>query len=237
MAQTSNEGYRVRVRELPSSERPRERLRDLGAAALTNAELLAIILRTGSARQDVLSLAQSLLVRHGGLGGLSRLSFADLLQEPGLGEAKASELQALFQLSLRLATLETQEKPVIKSPHDVYALLGPEMSTLEQEHLRVIMVTTRNQIIGMREVYIGNVRASLVRPAEVFKDAIRNNAPCIILVHNHPSGDTIPSGEDILLTRQIIRAGRLLDVEVLDHLIIGDRKFLSLKSLPSWPTE
>jgi DNA repair protein RadC len=176
-----------------------------------------------------------LLTRHGGLGGLAKLSFDDLTHEPGLGEAKAAELQALFQLALRFATLEPQERAAVHSPQDVHALLGAEMALLEQEHLRVLMVNTRNQVLGIREVYIGSVKAALVRPAEVFRDAIRSNAPSIIVVHNHPSGDPSPSTEDIILTKGLVEAGKLLDIEVLDHIVIGDRRFVSLKSQGLWP--
>jgi DNA repair protein RadC len=228
---TTRSEYNVRIRELPSSERPRERLRDLGANALSTAELLALILRSGTSDLSVLSLAQSLLQKHGGLGGLARLSFSDLVRERGLGEAKAAELQAAFQLALRLRELDPQERFVIRSPMDVDALLGVEMMLLDQEHLRVILVNTRNQVMAVDEVYKGNVSTALVRRAELFREAIRQNAPSIILVHNHPSGDPSPSPDDVALTREVIAAGRLLDIELLDHVVIGDRRFASLKQL------
>jgi len=227
----SKSEYNTRIREIPSSERPRERLRDLGAQALSSAELIAIILRTGSAEQNVISLAQSLLSRHGGLGGLARLSFAELKREKGLGEAKASELQALFQLALRLNALQPQDRPTVRSPADVNALVGAEMALLDQEHLRVILVSTRNQVLAISEVYKGNVSQALARPAELLREAVRHNAPSMILVHNHPSGDPSPSPDDVGLTKVVIEAGKLLDIEVMDHIIIGDRRFVSLKQL------
>jgi DNA repair protein RadC len=235
MEQPSSPVYNLRIRELPSSERPRERLRDLGAHALTTSELLAIILRTGYAKRDVLSLAQSLLHDHGGLGGLARMSFSDLVNEPGIGEAKAAELQALFQLALRLGALAPEERPYIRSPQDVHGLIGAEMALFDQEHLRVLLINTRNQVLAIREVYIGNVNSAFVRPAEVLREAVRQNAPSIIVVHNHPSGDPAPSPDDIVLTRQLVQAGDLLSIEVLDHVIIGDRRYSSLKSLGLWP--
>jgi DNA repair protein RadC len=221
--------YNTRIRELPASERPRERLRDYGADSLSTAELLAIILRTGSTQQSVLNLATSLLARNGGLGGLARLSFADLVRERGLGEAKAAELRAAFELARRLNALLPEDRPVVRQPGDVMTLLGGEMSLLDQEHLRVLLVSTRNQVMGVHEVYIGNVGASYVRVAEVFREAIRQNAPCLIVVHNHPSGDPEPSADDVALTKLLIDAGKLLDIELLDHVIIGDHRYASMK--------
>ena len=231
MERSANSEYNVRIREIPSSERPRERLRDLGAAALSTAELLAIILRTGSARQSVLSLASSLLARHGGLGGLARLSFADLVRERGVGEAKAAEMQATFQLALRLNALQPEERPFVRSPEDVNALLGGEMALLDQERLRVLLLNTRNQVLAVNEVYKGSVSTALVRTAELFREAVRQNAPSVILVHNHPSGDPSPSPDDVVMTKQAIEAGTVLGIELLDHVIIGDRRYASLKQL------
>ena len=231
MERSANSEYNVRIREIPSSERPRERLRDLGAAALSTAELLAIILRTGSARQSVLNLASSLLARHGGLGGLARLSFADLVRERGVGEAKAAEMQATFQLALRLNALQPEERPFVRSPEDVNALLGGEMALLDQERLRVLLLNTRNQVLAVNEVYKGSVSTALVRTAELFREAVRQNAPSIILVHNHPSGDPSPSPDDVVMTKQAIEAGTVLGIELLDHVIIGDRRYASLKQL------
>ena len=235
MAQPSRPEYDTRIREIPTSDRPRERLRDLGARSLTNAELLAIVLRTGSAKQSVLSLAGSLLARRGGLGGLAKLSFAELTQEPGLGEAKASELQAIFELGRRFNALQPEDRLFVRAPSDIYTLLGAEMELLEQEHMRVVLVNTRNQVMSVSEVYKGNVGSALVRPAEVFRDAVRQNALSIIVVHNHPSGDPAPSPDDVALTRTLGAAGKLLDIELLDHVIIGDHRFASLSQLGMWP--
>jgi DNA repair protein RadC len=227
----SNPEYNTRIREIPASERPRERLRDLGPQALSNAELLAIVLRSGSTQQSVLNLATSLLARHGGLRGLARLSFSDLLRENGIGEAKAAEIQATFQLALRLNALQPEERPYVRSPADVNNLLGAEMALLDQEHLRVLLLNTRNQVMAVTEVYKGNVSSSLVRTAEVFREAIRQNAPSIIVVHNHPSGDPSPSPDDVSLTKTLHQAGALLQIELLDHIVIGDKRFASLKQL------
>ncbi len=223
--------YNTRIREMPATDRPRERLRAHGAESLSNAELLAILLRTGAAGQSVLSLATGLLSRHGGLGGLARLSFSELVSQRGLGEAKAAELRALFTLAGRLRALEAGERPIVRSPADIMAILGAEMSVLEQEHLRVVLLTTRNQVIATPEVYKGNVNSSLVRIAEVFKEPIRQNAPSIVLVHNHPSGDPSPSADDVLLTGEVIKAGKLMGIEVLDHVIVGEGRHCSLKEM------
>jgi DNA repair protein RadC len=229
--QPSRTEYHVRIRELPSTERPRERLRDHGANALSTPELLALILRTGSGKLSAIDLATSLLSRHRGLGGLSRLSYSDLTREHGLGPAKAAELQAVFQLALRLQQEQPEEKPIVRSPVEVYALLGAEMALLDQEHLRVLLVNTRNQLMATNEIYRGSVATALVRVSEVFREAIRQNAPNVILVHNHPSGDPSPSPDDVTLTKQVIDAGKLLNIEVLDHVIVGERRYASLKQL------
>jgi DNA repair protein RadC len=228
---STNPQYNTRIREIPASERPRERLRDLGAGALSTAELLAIILRTGSTDQSVVNLATGLLARHGGLGGLTHLSFADLVRERGLGEAKAAELQAVFALAQRIQALQPEERAVVRSPADVYNLMGLEMSLLEQEHLRVLLLNTRAQVMAVTEVYKGNVSSALVRTAELFREAVRQNAPSLILVHNHPSGDPTPSPDDVTMTKQALEAGALLQIEMLDHVIIGDSRFQSLKAL------
>jgi DNA repair protein RadC len=223
--------YNTRIRELPASERPRERLRDLGPQSLSNAELLAIIMRTGTASQSVLSLATSLLAKHQGLGGLARRSFSELKSERGVGEAKAAELLAVFTLAHRLNALQPEDRATVRSPADVMALMGGEMGFLDQEHLRVLLVNIRNQVVGIDRVYVGSVNTAQVRTAELFKEAVRQNAPSIIMVHNHPSGDPSPSAEDVALTKQARLAGEILQVEVLDHVVIGDRRFASMKQL------
>jgi DNA repair protein RadC len=230
--QKSRSEYNTRIRELPSSERPRERLRDLGARSLTTAELLAIVLRTGVGGQSVLSLADYLLKKHNGLAGLSRLSFTDLVHERGLGEAKAAELLATFQLAQRLNSLQPQERAVVGSPQDVYNFIGAQLAVLDQEELHVILLNTRNQVLGEQLVYKGSVNQSLVRAAEVLREAVKQNAPSIIVVHNHPSGDPQPSPDDVAMTKTVLEAGKLLDIELLDHVIIGDRqRWASLKQL------
>lgn len=221
--------YHVMIRDMPTAERPRERLRDYGPTALSTAELLAIILRTGTNKESVLSLSARLLARHGGLAGLARISFPELCAEHGLGEAKAAQLKAALELGRRLITAQPQERALVRSPQDVANLLMPEMAFLEQEELRVVLLNTRNQVVSVGEVYRGSVNSAQVRVGEVLREAVRQNCPAMIVVHNHPSGDPAPSSDDVAVTRQIVEAGRLLDIDVLDHIVIGHQRFVSLR--------
>ncbi|MBI2863250.1 MAG: DNA repair protein RadC [Chloroflexi bacterium] len=221
--------YHPLIRDLPQEERPRERLRDFGPNSLSTAELLAIILRTGARAESVVNLSARLLMHYGGLGGLMRATFDDLCHIHGLGEAKVAQLKAALELSTRVLREDVQAMSYVKSPRDVANLLMVEMGYLEQEHLRTVLLSTKNQVIATPEVYKGSVNSSLIRVGEVFRDAVRHNAAAIIVVHNHPSGDPTPSPEDIRVTTEIAKAGKLLDIEVLDHLIIGQQRFVSLK--------
>jgi DNA repair protein RadC len=221
--------YHPGIKALPAHDRPRERLYYQGPAALKEEELVAIILRTGTRDAPVLELARRLLSHYGGLGGLARVSASELQRYPGLGMAKAVELQAALELGRRLGGLHPEARPQVRSPADLANLLIPEMAYLEQEHLRVVLLNTKNQVLAAPEVYVGSLNTSVVRVAELFREAIRQNAAAVIVVHNHPSGDPTPSNEDVQVTRQIAEAGELLDIEVLDHLVIGHQRYISLK--------
>jgi DNA repair protein RadC len=221
--------YHLRIKELPPSEQPRERLRDYGAAALSDAELLAILLRVGVAGTNVVQLAQQLLVERGGWSGLLRSDYADLCRRHGIGEAKAAALKAALEIGRRLLLTDQEQRVQIKSPSDVAQLLMLEMSHLDQEHLRTVLLDTKNRVQGITTVYVGSLNSSLVRVGEVFKAALMRNSAALIVVHNHPSGDPTPSPEDVLVTREIVAAGLLLDIEVLDHLVIGHGRFVSLR--------
>jgi len=218
---------------MASDDRPRERLAKYGAANLSNAELLAIIWRTGSSgkeRESVLSLAQKALSQFRSLGGLAKASIRELCQLSGIGEVKAIELQAALELGRRLAVSVPEERPAIHSPREVVNLVYSEMALLEQEELWLLLLNSKNQVLAVRRIYRGMVNSSSVRVAELFKAAIRENAVSIIITHNHPSGDPSPSPEDIRVTAEAVRAGELLDVEVLDHIIVGGReRYVSLK--------
>jgi DNA repair protein RadC len=221
--------YQPLIRELPSQERPRERLKKYGAASLSNAELIAIVLRTGAASESVLNLSAKLLARFGGLNGLSKAGFGELCSERGLGVAKASQLKAALELGRRLLSTQPEERISVRSPQDIANLLQAEMAFLEQEELRVVLLNSKNHVLSTPQLYKGSVNTSLIRVSELFRDAVRENCPALIAVHNHPSGDPTPSPEDIQITEQMVKAGKLLDIEVLDHVIIGRQGFISLK--------
>jgi DNA repair protein RadC len=215
-----------RITDLAVSERPRERLIQLGAGSLNNAELLAILLRVGVPGENAV---QRLLQAFGGLRGLHQASLDEVTAQRGIGEAKAAAIKAAIELGRRLSLESPDERPTIGSPADAAALVQFEMGALEQEHLRVMILNTRNQVLDIEEIYHGSLNASMVRVGEVFRPAVRRNAASIVVVHNHPSGDPTPSPDDIAVTRAMIEAGRLLDIEVLDHLVIGQGRYISLK--------
>ena len=232
MAQSAQVRYSPMIRDLPPSERPRERLKSFGPSSLSNVELLAILLRTGVTGEGVVSLAGRVLSRFRGLAGLARASYSELCDERGVSEAKACQLLAALELGRRYASLQPEETPVISSARDVANLLMGEMSFLEQEHLKVVLLNTKNQVMGISQVYIGNVNTSVIRGAEIYRPAIRQNCPAIIVVHNHPSGDPTPSAEDVVVTQELVEAGKLLDIELLDHIVIGNgNRFTSMKEL------
>jgi len=222
-------GYNPTIKELPSSERPRERLLHYGAGALSTAELLAIILRTGTRDENVVRMAQRLLAVFDNLAGLARANSAELMAEKGLGPAKVTQLKAALELGRRLLVESPDERPQVRSPADAANLVMSEMALLEQEHLRVMLLDTKNRVLETPTVYIGSLNTSLIRVGELFREAIRANCASLIVLHNHPSGDPTPSPEDVAVTRQIVKAGEMLDVDVLDHLIIGHQRFVSLK--------
>lgn len=207
-----------------------------GPAALSDAELLAIILRTGSPKLNVLEVAGQLLGRFGrgedsssALARLSEASIQELSRQPGVGQTKAIELKAAFELGRRLVTARPADRPQVRSPQDVHNLLRADMERLDQEHLRVVLLNTKNYVLGVQEVYRGSLNSAQVRVGEVFREPIRHNCAAVIVVHNHPSGDPTPSPEDVQLTRQLVEAGQLLDIELLDHLVIGRPGFVSLR--------
>ena len=217
------------IKELPSREQPRERLQIFGPAALADAELLAILLRTGYKGHNVLQLAQRILQEFQGWTGLQRASFEELCATHGLGTAKAAQIKAALEIGRRLLLATPEQRIQITTPADVVSLLQIEMSHLEQEHLRTIILNTKNHVLKIETITVGTVNSTGVRIAEVFREAIRLNAAAIIVAHNHPSGDPSPSPEDILITKQLIQAGELLDIEVLDHLIIGQGRWVSMR--------
>jgi DNA repair protein RadC len=218
-----------RITDMAAAERPRERLAYLGPQALNTAELLAILLRVGVKGENAVEVGQRILQTFGGLRGLHKASFDEVQAQRGLGEAKAATIKAAIELGRRLSLEAPEERPSIHSPADVAALVQFEMSVLEQEHFRVMLLNTRNQVLDIVELYHGSLNSSMIRVGEVFKPAIRRNAASVIVIHNHPSGDPSPSNDDTVVTKSIVTAGTLLDIDVLDHIIIGQKSFVSMK--------
>ena len=221
--------YSPMIRDLPIDLRPRERMAYAGPGALSTTELLAIILRMGGRGENVIRMSERLLTKFGGLAGLAQASHDELCLEKGIGEAKATQIKAALELGKRLLATAPHERPQVRSPADVANLLMLEMGLLEQEHLRTVLLDTKNVVQRVVNVYSGNLNTAVVRVGEVFREAIRSNCASIIVVHNHPSGDPTPSPEDVRVTEQIVEAGRLLDIDVLDHLVIGRNRYVSLK--------
>ncbi|HYO42258.1 MAG TPA: DNA repair protein RadC [Candidatus Limnocylindrales bacterium] len=217
------------VRDLPAAERPRERLAMRGPGGLSAAELIAVIWGTGAAGYSALELAEEALARHTSVGALARASDAELAGIPGIGAAKAARLAAAFELGRRSVSDWPVGGWTIRSPRDVADRLMVEMGRLEREELRVLSLNAKNVVRRVSHVYMGNVSASLVRVGELFRDAVRLDASGVVLVHNHPSGDPTPSPDDLHLTAEAIAAGRLLDVDVLDHVVIGHDAWVSLR--------
>jgi len=215
------------LKDLPLVDRPREKLQRLGSAALNDTELLAILLGSGTKDMNVLELAGRLLKRHGGKA-LPKLSVDELKAIKGVGVAKACQLVACFELARRLLAKEDEGEAVIREPQDAYTLTK-DLQAAKKEHFVVLYLDARNKVLKKETISIGTLTASLVHPREVFQPAVGLSAASVILVHNHPSGHTEPSQDDLALTRRLVEAGKLMGIEVLDHLIVGHKKFLSLK--------
>jgi len=226
--------YHATVRELPSHERPRERLQHFGPQALSLAELLAIILRTGTRGDNALELANKLLAKYGGLPGLVRADFRELCAEHGMGEAKSAQVKAALEIGRRLALVQVDTRYKISTPADAANLVMLDMAYLDTEQMRVLLLDAKGQLIEKASLYQGTANSAVLRAAEVFRPAVIRNCPGLILCHNHPSGDPTPSKEDIETTRQLVEAGRILDIELVDHIIIGHQRFVSLKEHLKW---
>lgn len=229
MERPQNTDYQPLIRDLPMDLRPRERMLYAGPSALSSAELLAIILRVGGRGESVIHMAERLLSQFNGLQGLAQASFEELGGAYNMGEAKATQIKAALELGRRLVVTMPQDRPQVRSPGDIFQLVGAELGLLEQEHMRAVLLDTKNYVIRVAEVYAGSLNTAVVRIGEVFREAIRANAASIVVVHNHPSGDPTPSPEDVRVTEMLIDAGKLLDVAVLDHVVIGKGRFCSMK--------
>jgi DNA repair protein RadC len=219
------------VHDLPLSERPRERLFKLGSEALSVQEILALILGRGIKGESVMVTSQKLLSRFGNLKGVADASVEELTQMKGIGPAKAAQIKAALELSKRLeADVGEKPQPILKSPEDVAAVVKSKLKGKKREHFWVLCLDTRNRLINDKLVSIGSLDTSIVHPREVFKEAVSSSAASVIFVHNHPSGDPEPSKEDIELTKRLVQAGEIIGIDVLDHIIVCDKSYLSLKA-------
>jgi DNA repair protein RadC len=221
--------HSLRLREVPAEERPRERMITYGAASVSNVELLAILLRTGTHHESAITLSQRLLHEVGGLRGLADRSVEQLRELRGIGTAKALQIQAAIELGKRMSKSKLDEVPTIRSPQDVSKLVMEDLRYLHQEHFVCLFLNTKNAVIGRETLSVGSLNATLVHPRELFRAAIKKSSAAVICVHNHPSGDPTPSTEDIQLTHRLVEAGKIIGISLLDHIIIGDRKFISMK--------
>ncbi|WP_223068264.1 RadC family protein [Paenibacillus caui] len=217
------------LRDIPHEERPRERMMRYGAGALSHAELLAILLRTGTHQESAIHVAQRILSRAGGIRNLVDLSIDELMQIKGIGEAKAIQLLAGVEIGRRLARSSLGESPVIRSPRDAAEVVMDQLRYLQKEHFVCLFLNTKNHLIGQETLSIGSLNASIVHPREVFRAAIKCSSASIVCAHNHPSGDPAPSPEDIHITKRLCEAGEIVGIDVLDHIIVGDGEFVSLK--------
>jgi len=218
------------IHDLPISERPRERLQKFGAEALSAQELLALILGRGIAGESVMVTAQRLLSHFGNLKGIASASIEELSQIKGIGTAKASQIKAAFELANRLESYhDAGDKALVRTPDEVVSAVKGRLKGKKREHFLTLLLDTRNQLIRVAEISVGSLDTSIVHPREAFKEAISASAASVIFVHNHPSGDPEASEDDIKLTRRLAEAGEIVGIDVLDHIIIGDKGYLSLK--------
>jgi DNA repair protein RadC len=227
----------LRIKDMPDQERPRERMVEVGADALKDAELIAILLRTGLKGRSALDIGDELVRRYETLGNLARASLDELRQVKGIGRDKAIALKAAFTLAKRMAAELRRDAPLLDTPERVADWMREEMRTVEVEHLQILLLNARRKLIRLEKLSQGTLDQILVHPRDVFKSAIAANAAAVLLVHNHPSGDPTPSEQDIKVTRDLIRAGQLLKIDVIDHVIMGKptegraRDYVSLREL------
>jgi DNA repair protein RadC len=219
----------LKIMDLPENERPQEKLFKYGAEVLNNSELLALILRTGRSGENIISLCNRIIKEAGGLNGLLSFSGEEFMNLKGIKSAKAAQLLALAEISKRFKSYKANDTYKISKPIDAADLVMDSMRFLKQEVLKVILLNTKNMVIMIRDVSIGSLNSSIVHPREVFNDAVKRSAASIIVCHNHPSGDPSPSTEDVNITHRLKECGRILGIDLLDHMIIGNGSYVSLK--------
>lgn len=219
------------IRDVHIADRPRERLVRQGAASLSNQELIAILLRTGTKEESVLHLANRVLSFFDQIQELKEATLEEMMSVKGIGQAKAVQLLAAVELGRRLSQKHPDRRYSIRSPQDAASLLMADMTSLKQENFVVLFLNVKNQVIHRQTIFIGSLNASIVHPREIFREAVKRSAASIICAHNHPSGNPNPSPEDIEVTQRLTDAGKIVGIELLDHVIIGDHQFVSLKEL------
>ncbi len=220
---------RPTIKDLPLEERPRERLIHNGPEHLAAAELIAIILRTGSTNRSAVNVAEELIATYKDLRGLAKASVAEIASCYGIGPAKAVQLKAAFELGRRVLTSNPVQQPSIRTPQDIFDLLKASFQDLDREHFKVVHLNTKNQVLKIETTAIGILSSSPVHPREVFKEAVKMSSAGLVLAHNHPSGDPTPSKDDLLLTSRLREAGEIMGIAVIDHVIFGDNRYISLK--------
>jgi DNA repair protein RadC len=225
------QSYTAAFRELPGEGRPRERLLRYGPQSLSTAELLAMVLQSGTQERSAAELAEGVIHRFQGLRGVAKASVKELSRVKGVGTTKAVQIAACVELGRRLAARVADPQTIIGSPDDVADLLLPELCDAAREHFKAVMLDTKNKVLKVATVSIGSLDQTIVHPREVFKEAIAVSAASVIVAHNHPSGDPTPSQEDRQVTARLVEAGRILGIELLDHLVLGADRWVSLKQL------
>jgi DNA repair protein RadC len=221
--------YHTKIKDWPEGERPREKLMELGPERLSESELLAILLRTGSQKQTAVDLARLILSHYGSLHDLSAMNYQEFFRIKGIGPVKAVTLIAAFEIARRLASLPIKQKLKVTDPEIIFQRYEPLLSHQKKEIFKILILNSANFLIRDVQISEGILNSSLVHPREVFKSAILESAASIILLHNHPSGEAEPSQEDKNITRRLMEAGKLLDIPVLDHIIIGQRRYFSFR--------
>ncbi|AMO86185.1 DNA repair protein RadC [Solibacillus kalamii] len=219
----------MKIHDVHESDRPRERLIRQGAKSLSNQELIAILLGTGTKRESVLTVANRVLINFEKLHNLKHATLEEITEIKGIGEAKAVLLLAAIELGRRLASRDLEERFTIRSPEDAATFLMQDMTSLQQEHFVCLFLNVKNQVLHKQTIFVGSLNASIVHPREIFREAVKRSAASIICSHNHPSGIPTPSPEDIDVTTRLYEAGKIVGVDLLDHVIIGDHQFISMK--------
>lgn len=218
-----------KIKDIPMNERPTERLLRYGSESLANNELLAIILRSGSKNENILQICSRILSKNGGIDGLFSCGYKELVSIKGIGDVKAAQLIAVSELCRRHRSFRSGMVRKITSPNDAADYVMEEMREFKKEYLKIILLNTKKTVITVKDISIGSLNSSIVHPREVFVEAIKQGAESIIVCHNHPSGDPTPSKNDINVTFRLKECGKLLGIDIIDHLIIGDRRYVSLK--------